>query len=73
MKIKLFYKILSLFSMVFGTILLVNSQLSTVGAVIGIGNIAASASTGWGVFFLITGISLFYAQSKEKQLKTPNS
>ena len=64
MKSKVLYKILSMFSIVFGLMLLISTRLTPVGYVIGSNNLAPVASLAWGAFFITCGITLFYLQGK---------
>ncbi|MEM3122106.1 MAG: hypothetical protein QXH60_01545 [Candidatus Pacearchaeota archaeon] len=64
MVIKLFYKSLSILSILFGIILIINSRVRIIGRVINDVVLTTDASIMWGVFFLVTGALLFYLEIK---------
>lgn len=66
-KLKRFYKILSLVSMVLGAVILISSQNTILGNVIGTSKISDLTALGFGSFFLIAGIALFIVQRKDKE------
>ena len=67
MKLKHFYKGLSIVAMAFGAILIVNTQIPIAGAVIANNAISINATILWAAFFIITGVALFYAQSRDSK------
>lgn len=67
MKLKRFYKGLSIISIVFGAVLIINTQITIVGSVIGNNTLSSNSSVLWSIFFMATGIALFYAQSKDSK------
>lgn len=46
---------------------MINTQVPIVGSVIGNNTIQTNSSILWSVFFMGTGIALFYAQSKDSK------
>ena len=64
MNTKPFYKTLSVLSIVFGALLLINTQTQIAGAVISNSTLTSNSSILWGAFFIIIGIALFYVQMK---------
>ena len=67
MKLKPFYKGLSIVAMAFGVILIINTQIPIAGAVIANNAISTNATILWSAFFIITGAALFYAQSRDSE------
>ena len=67
MKLKPFYKWLSIIAMVFGVVLIINIQIPIAGAVIANDTISTNATILWAAFFIITGVALFYAQSRDSK------
>lgn len=67
MELKSFYKWLSIASMVFGVVLMANTQIPIVGSVIGNSTLSLNSSVLWAIFFIITGAALFYTQYKDSK------
>ncbi len=63
---KIFYKTLSILSIILGIVLFINSQTSLIGATIGLKEISSYVSVLWGAFFILSGFALFYTISLEK-------
>ena len=67
MKLKPFYKWLSIISMVFGVVLIFSTQVPIVGSVIGNNTFSTNSGMLWAIFFIVTGAALFYTQRKDKK------
>ncbi|HRZ85266.1 MAG TPA: hypothetical protein P5277_00630 [Candidatus Paceibacterota bacterium] len=66
MNIKTFYIVLSLFSIILGAFLLINAEVKTLGAIIGIRNVSPSISLIFGLTFLFLGFALFIIEKRIK-------
>ncbi len=62
---RIFYKTLSSLSIILGILLILSTQLSALGAVIGLGNNSASLNLSFGFFFLTCGIVLLIIELKQ--------
>lgn len=63
---KKFYKILSILSMLFGVVLILDKDTNISGAIVANKTLSYQVMILWGTFFLIMGITLYYLQNKEK-------
>ncbi len=65
MRAKIFFKTLSIVSIVLGILLVVNSGIPMLGAVVGFEDISLATNLGFGVFFLVAGCLLFFIEKRE--------
>mgnify|MGYP001561337880 CR=1 FL=1 len=67
-KSKIFYKTLSIISLLFGILLILTKQVNIVGAVINPNNISYEITAGFGLFFIAFGIALFVVQRFNRKI-----
>ncbi|MFA5992815.1 MAG: hypothetical protein WC796_03860 [Candidatus Pacearchaeota archaeon] len=66
MRSKVFFRVLSLVSVVFGIFLMLTSQVRILGSAVGVTEISSFKSISFGIIFIVLGLVLFGLDRKRK-------